>query len=128
MAAGKGASAFPIFRSIVPSSSSTATTVHVLRDTGSSAVSPLSKPCSCGGNFEASHRRTLDLADDVATFQFSNGVGLIDEIDARHRPEGEVAPPGRFCLTAVPLEQIGQQALRLLLLGSLPQVVGYASQ
>ena len=40
MAAGKGASAFPIFRSMVPRSSSTSTTVHVLCDTGSSAVSP----------------------------------------------------------------------------------------
>ena len=34
-------------------------------------------------------------------------VGLVNELDARHRPEREVAPPRRLGLPAVPLQQVG---------------------
>ena len=57
------------------------------------------------------HVGLLNVLHDLAVTQQADRVRFSDELGVRQLSKVEVAPPGRFCLPAVPLEQVGQQSL-----------------
>ena len=118
-------SSAPTFRSIVAAARRRRpTTVQSRPVTGiAGRVARRSNPCSCGGN---ENRRTTDrltCADDVAAA--SGRRARPARRSARRRlsvRSVEVPPPGRLGLAPVPVQQVGQQRLGLLLRGPLGRV------
>ena len=68
---------------------------------------------------EPPQHRPLHLANCVPAGQAAQRVRLIDQLQRAQGADVEVPPPGRLGLPPVPVEQVRQQGLRLLLTGPL---------
>ena len=71
---------------------------------------------------EPAHDGSGDMIDDLAALHLADGVRFTNEVVVRQRPEMEEAPPGGLGLSTMPIEQIGQQCLSLLLDSPLSEV------